>query len=602
MKLNDQSNQLSEIYNRKINGSLNSNDNSDLYKPFNDNIKELPPFFKLMKSLDLFDNINILIQLSNKYYNSHNLKSLYLIRFILMIMSIIYQLVFAQMELPYRGFINAEFYKDLNFIFIKLCMNASTFWITLDAVIIGYKIMSFMKKEINLSQNNRLSFCNLSKILLLIFPKFIVFIISYICLHLYASDLTFEICRHNNVFSSYLYYKNWFQNRTYTAKYGRSFEGIMNFITPFYINYLDFIKSIQKRSNKTVNFNSTTILSNISEYNYTFYEYETSDLELPSPFLTNTSLFVNVYFNEFYLLLVMILISYLSYKLRNKIFDLAILIVNIFLFFLPIFDLNKQEFPPKQRYTLKYVLGQNYTEKYTHYFINFFYFGFMIGVMKFYYDEDKFRNRSKDKIAPFHLPFELCNNIIVYVNKLKFLYKRIILFLSFLFLIIFSSISYFKMFPSLSEEENEDSFIILKGEKQSFYYFFLFEKNLNGIFFFIILTIYIVYPKNKNIIKLAETQGFIILERISFSFYCCFVYVIYAQFSIFIIYFQLSYLNIFLNTLGMFLIICSVSILNTTVFELPLRQLIKSLMNKDIEMKLENKYRNYSDIDLLKES
>ena len=51
----------------------------------------------------------------------------------------------------------------------------------------------------------------------------------------------------------------------------------------------------------------------------------------------------------------------------------------------------------------------------------------------------------------------------------------------------------------------------------------------------------------------------------------------------------------------MFLIICSVSILNTTFFELPLRQLIKSLMNKDIEMKLENKFRNYSE-DSIKES
>jgi hypothetical protein len=270
---------------------------------------------------------------------------------------------------------------------------------------------------------------------------------------------------------------------------------------------------------------------------------------------------------------------------------------------LPIFDLNKQEFPEQQRYTLKYVLGQNYTEKYTHYFINFFYFGFMIGVMKFYYDEDKFRNRSKDKIAPFHLPFELCNNIIVYVNKLKFLYKRIILILSCVFLIIISFISYLGIMDSINYDKyGKYTYIIDNNQKTLLYYFFLFEKNLNGIFFFIILTIYIVYPKNKNIIKLAETQGFIILERISFSFYCCFVYVIYAQFSIFIIYFQLSYLNIFLNTLGMFLIICSVSILNTTVFELPLRQLIKSLMNKDIEMKLENKYRNYSDTDLLKES
>ena len=156
-----------------------------------------------------------------------------------------------------------------------------------------------------------------------------------------------------------------------------------------------------------------------------------------------------------------------------------------------------------------------------------------------------------------------------------------------------SFFSYYKMYSEFKDDK--DSYIIIDYEKKLFYKFFLFEKNLNEIFLFIFLIIYITYPKNKNIIKLAETQGFIILERISFNFYCCFSYIIYAQFSIFIIYFQVSYLNIFLNTLGMFLIICSVSILNTTFFELPLRQLIKSLMNKDVEKKLENKFRNYSE-------
>ena len=51
-----------------------------------------------------------------------------------MIMNIIYQLVYSQMELPYRGFINKEFYNSGFFIIIKFCMNASTFCITLDSV------------------------------------------------------------------------------------------------------------------------------------------------------------------------------------------------------------------------------------------------------------------------------------------------------------------------------------------------------------------------------------------------------------------------------------------------------------------------------------
>jgi hypothetical protein len=146
------------------------------------------------------------------------------------------------MELPYRGIIFDTFYKNFLFIFLKLCTNASTFWITLDALIIGYKIMSFIKKEVNLSTNNRLNFFNLSKILLLVIPKFVVFILSYICFHLYASEITFDICSRNEVYSSYLYYKDLIQNKTYTAKRGRSFEGIMKFFIPFYIIIWIFFK------------------------------------------------------------------------------------------------------------------------------------------------------------------------------------------------------------------------------------------------------------------------------------------------------------------------------------------------------------------------
>ena len=150
-------------------------------------------------------------------------------------------------------------------------------------------------------------------------------------------------------------------------------------------------------------------------------------------------------------------------------------------------------------------------------------------------------------------------------------------------------------------EEGQKIFIIEKDNtKDWLYYFFLFEKNLNGIFFFVFLIIYIVYPKSKNIMKLAETQGFILLERISFSFFCSFVYIIYAQFSIFIINVQISHLDIYLNALGMFSIICAVSILITTSFELPLRQLIKFIMNRNIENKIKEVYSNNENI--LKES
>ena len=58
--------------------------------------------------------------------------------------------------------------------------------------------------------------------------------------------------------------------------------------------------------------------------------------------------------------------------MKNKV------IINFILYILPAFEaLNPFRGNIEEKnYTLKYVLGQNYSEKYTHYFINFFFLDF----------------------------------------------------------------------------------------------------------------------------------------------------------------------------------------------------------------------------------
>ena len=85
--------------------------------------------------------------------------------------------------------------------------------------------------------------------------------------------------------------------------------------------------------------------------------------------------------------------------------------------------------------------------------------------------------------------------------------------------------------------------------------------------------------------QIAESTTFIIMERISFSFLISFSYLIYAQFCVFIISIQMSYSNLFFNAVGMFFIAFIFSLLNTALLELPIRQLIKHYMNRNIEKK-----------------
>ena len=57
----------------------------------------------------------------------------------------------------------------------------------------------------------------------------------------------------------------------------------------------------------------------------------------------------------------------------------------------------------------------------------------------------------------------------------------------------------------------------------------------------------------------------------------------------------MSYSNLFFNTVGLFFIIFIFSILNAAIFELPIRQLIKYYMNRNLETNfIDNFYKNYS--------
>ena len=560
----------SSSYNSDINESIISED-ENLYNPFEDKVKNFPLLMKILKWLDLFDNIKVLSTNSNKYYNSKNIKSLYIIRFFLMLMFIIHQMMYTQIYLPTKNFYNVEFYSHNAFILVKFCINASIFWITLDAVFFGYKLMSYLKKEIKLSRNFEISYLTFLKFLLLILPKFFLFLFAFILLHLYSNRLTFELCKINNVFSNYLYYNDTIQQMSYSLRNNNNPSDFFKHFIPFRLNYIDFIENI-------------TIVRNDEPKPNEDFITDVSRYEIPSPFLTNTDLFVNICFNEFYLIILILIITYISYKIKNQIFDYAVLIINAILYILPaITSLNPYKGNIEDKhYTLIYVLGQNYSEKYTHYFINFFYFGFLLGVMKFYLEHNRYNMKKKKNIfTQIYLPFQFCQKLITFVKGINICIKRTILLCCLFFLLLISSSFNLAEGNKFSYDKDMD-FVNLKGIVK---FLFFYEKNLSGIFFFLFLLIYICIPKHSKLMQIAESTTFIIMERISFSFLISFSYLIYAQFCVFIISIQMSYSNLFFNAVGMFFIAFIFSLLNTALLELPIRQLIKHYMNRNIEKK-----------------
>ena len=189
--------------------------------------------------------------------------------------------------------------------------------------------------------------------------------------------------------------------------------------------------------------------------------------------------------------------------------------------------------------------------------------------------------KKKNIFTQIYLPFQFCQKLITFVKGINICIKRTILLCCLFFLLLISSSFNLAEGNKFSYDKDMD-FVNLKGIVK---FLFFYEKNLSGIFFFLFLLIYICIPKHSKLMQIAESTTFIIMERISFSFLISFSYLIYAQFCVFIISIQMSYSNLFFNAVGMFFIAFIFSLLNTALLELPIRQLIKHYMNRNIEKK-----------------
>ena len=586
--------EIKDIYIEYIYGKSSKNE-INLFNPFYDNQDKYPLYLKFIKFTDLFDNIKTLITFSNKYYNSCNIKRIYFLKFVVMFMSVILNLMIIQIKFPTKNFLVYNFYHSSLFFMVKVCTFSTVFWITLDAVTTGFKLMSYIKKKIGCSEDNKLKFISVLEFLLLLIPKIALFIICFYLLYIYSDNLTYSLIN-EKYFGPFIFYLNKIKSGTYIMKHlYKNFFLNLKYLTPFYINYIDYFtkEDINKDFNIIINGSDHQHENNASDY--TYYQYEKTGYKIPSPFLTNAELFINIYLNEFVLLIFMLAITYISYKIRHKLFDYYILVINIILYIFPIFNLTKYEINVDDtqnvvKYTLPYVLGQNFSEKYTHYCINFYYFGFIIGVMMFYYNENMFskfniahtninnsrQNSSTDENAKYNLmnmlPFSFCNDIIKVLYKLKFWIKRMILWICLAFIIFLS-------FISISFTIEKDKIVELNNFN---IFIFLYEKNLCCIFFFILLLMFVVYPQNTGLIKFSQLNFFILFDRINFSFLCTINYIISAGFCVFYVDYKLTYINLFLISLGFFSLIIVFNIFFVTMFELPFRMLVKSLMNKNV--------------------
>ena len=263
--------------------------------------------------------------------------------------------------------------------------------------------------------------------------------------------------------------------------------------------------------------------------------------------------FVNLFYNEVYCLIVILIIFYLCYKLKNQLYDTIIII--LFLLNICLGSMSYDNIK-EGRYTFYWVLGETNSGILTHLFFSKYFIGIITGLIYFYHNDliSNYSLANNEEYIPFYSIFILMK----LMDRASSYFKKFCLFLSIFIQIILSFSFYFFQLiygGNLSIDDpdylpidnrpndyqllfNSNRFIIwtLKNEK----YFFLFAFSLMFISI-------LVLPMGFK--KFSEINLFLILERLSFTYLCLIDISIYCFYSFNDVQIYFSYQNIFFFTL-----------------------------------------------------
>ena len=510
------------LINKYINGERDSYNENLLFKkniPTLENEKN--PLIKILKQFlsffDIFNNLYLFMS-SNICSNNTSIEIIGFIRIILMFGIIFGKTYIIQITtFIQRDYFDENFYNKIFFIFIKLTVYINIAWIILDGTIFGFKLMSYLKEIIK--KNKYLSFSMYIKFYKYLIPKIICFLFIYFFFDIMISNFSKE-----NILLDY-YIK---------VKINR----LECYNSPFKIFHPLFF---YKNQNQTISTEHT--LNNYEKC----YEY------------------TNIFINEFYGIILLSLILYLSLLFQSKKFDLIItflLLINLFT--IPL--INNRGFDQYEKFYINLFLGQKFTEQYFHLFISIFFLGFLIGLIFFHY-HDSINSNFGIEYYNF-TPFSFTQNIIKILNIIQPLYKKIfvIILIVLIFILALPIYIYNNKF-GLKIEKDDDKKII-----QILKLFDDYEKSVFAIIFSILLILLKIITENSYFLNYEIIGTF---ERMKLSFYCSIELFLNLANTILEIHQIISYQNIFSISVGYFIVSYIFNYIFNILFILPFEKLIK---------------------------
>ena len=466
-------------------------------------------------------SFSIMIENSNNLYNNNDIEVLGGIKFVILLFITLNYLIRFNYESPNisDGIIN--FYKSFYFVFIKLSSFSIHTWIFLDGFIVIIKLINYTKKS-----NNFISYIKfLSKLI----PNILTFIIIFYSIYFFIDDL-------GEFIGDNIFYK---QYASILNDYECLYNPLMLFI-PFVIGFKNY---------------------NLSQYDNC---YEFSYLLI----------------NEFFCILLTVLLFYFLNKIKSKTLDISICIFIFLLMCCPYFLLIFQKEKIDKFYLLKYIMGNNLEIVSPLNMFSIFFMGILCGLIYFYYLQ-YIRDLEIFYRKKYYLPFKFLVGVMkFFIKSNKYLKYFIIFFSLFIILMLcflYTIISkYILSTNSLLIEFNIFIKLIYAYEVPIY------------IFFFSILFLYLIFSEDKFQLKVFFSNKFFnLFDRISFIYLCFIQYIIICISTLFQLHIQFwNYLYIWYIIAFQFILTTIISIFFLMIFTIPFKLILNEFIPKTNKMKI----------------
>ena len=511
----------------------NKEENKNMLIEKNDNNKVLNKdkypklyFFYLLCSIKL--SFRNLLRFNGILYNETDLYLIIFFKTLSLLLKTLYMINYLMIFTPSKEMNNISFFNSYFIYFIRYSSFTDIIFIMTESILVSYKLMSFIRKYTD--KNEEPSFKLFNNFFLRIIPSFIIIYFYFFKLYFFSEGMMFMLLAKDANKTRMMHFRENLINCHTCVNNAKA-------LIPFYIQYQNFVENI---SDNTECFHFMILMTNL-----------------------------------FYCYLFVILLTYVSYKIKNSKFDKIIVIAFLIYFFVPINFLCKAHF--NNYFNIHFLFGERYTVKYTHIFMKFYFYGFLIGLSLFY-NNDITHEKSLQN-SSIYKPFYFLRDIIGYIFLMKFWVKILIIVLTIVFQIALS----FSFF--LYSTSDFSSYIKTKKMNLFDHFLHLNEKNIFSLIFGIMITILYTF-KNEPFIKGITNNIIIILfNRVGYGYYALIEIMINYMYCYIELEIQLNSINILFVTLGIIFYILILNILFIILFEIPAKILMKKLLKKEADEK-----------------